>query len=68
MSKTPPNLLAGTLKAEIRRSLLPVSKISELSGIPEGTLSKFLSGKDIRLSTAEKLARHFGLRLLHKKG
>ena len=55
--------LAEMLRAKIRDSGLTLTRIGELTGIPQPRLTVFMQGGDIRLSTAEKLAAHFRLTL-----
>lgn len=54
---------ADELRGAIRASGLTQTALAEASGVPQGTISKFLDGADIRLSRAEALARAVGITL-----
>lgn len=56
------------LRREIERSGLPVAVIAVEARIPQPTLSRFVNGKDLRLTTADKLAAYFGLELMRPAG
>jgi DNA-binding Xre family transcriptional regulator len=69
MSKTKPksdyNPLAEQLRGMITESGLTTNALAVAAGIPEPVLHRFLSGvrENIRLDTADKLCRFFGVRL-----
>ena len=58
-------MLAKQLKQAINRSGLTLYRIAKDSGCDYAVLSRFVSGvrPDIRLSSAEKLAAYFGMKL-----
>jgi ribosome-binding protein aMBF1 (putative translation factor) len=56
--------IAASLKDAIRRSGRSVYQIAQESGISQIVISRFLSGeRDIRMATADKLARVLNLQL-----
>ena len=60
--------MAELLRKTIRDSGLSANALWELTGVAQPTISEFLRGKDLRLSTAQKLADHFGLVLKKPRG
>ena len=56
--------LTQFIRDAIKRSGLTQYQINKLTGIPQGGLSLFLNGGDIRLETASKLAHVLGLELI----
>ena len=62
-----PMTFADQLRAAVQKSEDSLASIGRQSGIPQPMLTKFMQGGDIRLATAEKLARHFGLDLTKAK-
>jgi DNA-binding phage protein len=60
--------IVDQLHAAIRDSGETAYRISKETGVPEPTLSRFLSGqRDIRLQTAAAIAEHLGLQLVKAK-
>jgi predicted transcriptional regulator len=55
--------LADTLRKAIRDSGYTAGELSRATGVPQPTITRFLSGADMRLSRAQKLASHLGLTL-----
>ena len=55
--------MADILRARIRESGKTLVEIANAAGVPQPRLTVFMQGKDIRLTTAQKLADHFGLML-----
>ncbi len=55
--------LGEELRRAIRDSKTSALALSKLTGVPQPIISGFLKGRDIKLSTAEKLAAHFRLAL-----
>lgn len=53
--------MAALLRDKIRASGLTGMELAKLTGVPQPRISVFMSGKDIRLSTAQRIADHFGL-------
>jgi hypothetical protein len=59
-----PQSIADSLKQAIRESDRSVYQISKESGIAQIVIARFLSGeRDIRMATADKLARALNLQL-----
>jgi hypothetical protein len=58
-------LLRDPLKEAIVQSAKSVGQLAHEAGVSEVVLTQFLAGqRDLRLATAEKLARVLGLRLM----
>lgn len=55
--------MADRLREAIRASGLSALALSRLTGVAQPRISEFLNGRDIKLTTAQKLADHFGLKL-----
>lgn len=56
--------LADTLRAEFRASGLTCYRVAKNAGISPQVLGRFLAGeRDLRLATADKVARALGLEL-----
>jgi transcriptional regulator with XRE-family HTH domain len=51
------------LKQAIRKSGLSALQLSKETGVAQPTITEFLRGADMRLSTAQKLANYLGLKL-----
>lgn len=51
------------LREAIRTSELSGNALAKAAGVSQSAVSRFMSGEDIRLSAASKLAEHFGLEL-----
>ena len=62
-----PKEMADILRRAITKSGLSGAELGRLTGVPQQTVSDFMAGKDIRLATANKLARYLGLELRPKK-
>ena len=61
-------MLAKQLKAAIKASDDTLYRIAKDSGCDYAVLSRFVSeGRDIKLSTVEKLADYFGMKLTAAK-
>lgn len=60
--------LTTQLKAAVSDSHLTVNYIAAAAGIPQPVLYRFMTGKrDLKLSSAEKLAEYFGMRFTAPK-
>lgn len=57
-------MISEILRKAIDACGLSVNELARQSEIPQPMLTRFINGKDIRLNTAEKLARFFGLILV----
>lgn len=62
-----PKEMADVLRTAIAKSGLSALALSKKTGVAQPIISAFLRGKDIRLATANKLARYLGLELRPKK-
>lgn len=62
-----PKLIAEILRDAIRNSGQPLLTIAKAAGVAVSTLSEFMSGADMRLSNAEKIAAYLGLELRTEK-
>jgi plasmid maintenance system antidote protein VapI len=51
------------LRDAIRRCGMSAQRLAKETGVSQPTITVFLSGKDIRLKTAKKLADYFGYEL-----
>jgi hypothetical protein len=59
--------ISGALRAAIRESSRSVYQISKEAGVSQIVVSRFLSGeRDIRLATADRLARALGIGVAHR--
>lgn len=59
--------LADTLREAIEKCGLSALALSKETGVSQPRITEFLRGKDIRLATAQKLAKYLGLELRRKK-
>jgi hypothetical protein len=59
--------LDAQLRAAIRRSGASAYRLAEETKVPQPTITRFLNGADMKLSTASKVARHLKLRLVKSK-
>lgn len=59
---------ATILREAILASGMSAGELWKLSGVSQPTITEFLRGKDIRLSTAEKIAAHVGVELKQRPG
>lgn len=55
--------MAEVLREAIRKSGLSALALSKETGVSQPTITQFLRGFDLRLSTAQKLAKFLGLEL-----
>lgn len=55
--------MADALRAAIRKCGKSANELAKETGVPQPTITRFLAGADMKLSTAEKLASRLGLRL-----
>jgi plasmid maintenance system antidote protein VapI len=55
--------IAESLRQAIRTSGSSVYSLAKETSIPQSMLTRFVNGKDIRLETADRLAKFFGLSL-----
>jgi hypothetical protein len=53
--------MAELLRAKIVESGVSANRLAEITDVKQQTISEFLRGAGISLSTAQKLADHFGL-------
>lgn len=51
------------LRTAVRKSGLPLRRVAKAAGVAQSILSMFMSGKDIRLKTAQRLVNLFDLEL-----
>ena len=65
---TPTTHIAEALRASIRASGQSADEIAEATGVSQPTMTRFVQGRDIRLSRAEKIAVHLGLELTLSTG
>lgn len=59
--------LAKQLRAAISKSGQSANSIAKATGVPQPTITRFLAGSDMRMSTASVLAEYLGLELQGKK-
>jgi len=68
MTTTDQKSLADQLRDAIRGCEWSLNSIARETGIPQPNLYRFMQGKcDVSLSTADKIARYFGMRLTRPK-
>lgn len=60
--------MADVLRDAIRKSGKTALDLSAATGVSQPTITEFLRGADMRLTTAQKLAAHLGLELRPKRG
>ena len=58
--------MAEALRAAIRATGKSSLQLSKECGLTQPVISEFLRGKDIKLSSAQRLADHLGLQLIVK--
>lgn len=58
-----PKDMADVLRKAIDSSGLPLLTIAQETGVSPATLSEFMAGADMRLSTASKIAEYLKLEL-----
>jgi len=59
--------MAEVLREAIRKSGLSARQLCAMTRVPQQRISSFLSGKDMTLRNAHKLADYLGLELRPKK-
>ena len=59
--------MADTLRQAIRDSGLSANELWRQCGVKQTTISGFLRGRDIRLSSAQAIATHLGFELVKSK-
>lgn len=59
--------VADSLRKAIRDSGLSANALSQLTGVDQTLISRFLRGKDMGIERASKIAAHLGLELKPKK-
>lgn len=59
--------MADTLRKAITDSGISANELARLTGVPQPTITRFLLGRDMRLSRAQRIATHFGLKLVKSK-
>lgn len=55
--------LDDALRKAIQNSGLSANELARRTGVPQPTITRFLAGADMRLSTAAKIAAYLGLSL-----
>ncbi|QDU27761.1 helix-turn-helix protein [Anatilimnocola aggregata] len=55
--------LTDQLREAIRDCGTSVNALAKECGVAQPMLARFMNGQDLRLTTADKLAAHFGLEL-----
>jgi plasmid maintenance system antidote protein VapI len=55
--------IGDVLREAIKGTGKSAEKIAVVTGVPRPTITRFLAGADMRLSTAEKLAAYLGYEL-----
>ena len=66
-TSTETNILADALRAAIDDSEFTRYQLSQMSGVTQGVLSRFMAGtRDLKLETASRLAVALGMHLLPK--
>lgn len=63
--KVPPTL-DESLRQAIRDSGLSANQLARATEVPQPTITRFLNGADMKLSTASRLAAYLGLHLIEK--
>lgn len=58
-----PKDIAESLRAAIRDSGKSANQLASETGVPQTTISRFLTGKDMGIHRAAKLAKALGLEL-----
>ena len=53
--------LASNLRKAIRKSGYSARKLAATTGISQPTITRFLAGGDMMLTTAARLAKHLGV-------
>lgn len=63
-----PKTMTEELRKSVADSGLSLYRIAKDSGVPHAAMHRFVNdGRDLKLSTADKLAAYFGLRLVGKE-
>ena len=55
------------LRRAIRESGESINSIAKATGVAHPVIVRFMQGRDIRLTTVDKLLDHFGLKLIRTK-
>lgn len=55
--------LDDSLRRAIRKCGLSANQLAQRAGVPQPTITRFLAGADMKLSTASKIATYLGLSL-----
>ena len=55
--------LANVLRAAIIKSGQSARALERVTGVPQPTITRFLNGADMKLSTTSKIAAYLGLQL-----
>jgi plasmid maintenance system antidote protein VapI len=65
---TPRPTIAEELRRKVRECGLSVNAVAKAAGVAQPVLHRFMTGeRDLTLSTAQRLADHFGLELRARK-
>jgi plasmid maintenance system antidote protein VapI len=68
MDKARPTIIESALRSAISRSGLTHYKLGQLAGVAPSMIDRFVSGeRDLRLSTAARIAEALGMELQAKK-
>jgi plasmid maintenance system antidote protein VapI len=67
MTLTLPMSLSSELREKIRETGLSANELARQSGVPQPTITRFLNGQDIMLTTVEKLADSLGMSWRHEE-
>ena len=59
--------LAEVLRNAIKRKGVSAYAIARDTGVPQPTVTRFINGADMKLSTASKIAAYLGLELRKKR-
>lgn len=59
--------MADALRKAIRDSGKSANALADETGVPQPTITRFLNGADMMLSTAQRIASHLGLELVKSK-
>ena len=61
--------MSDVLRQTIRESGIPLLTLAEATGVQRASIGRFLNeSQSLRLDCADKLAAHFGLELVKRKG
>jgi plasmid maintenance system antidote protein VapI len=59
--------LADVLRSAIIKCGISATQLANETGVPQPTITRFLNGADMKLSTAQTLAAYLGLELRPRK-